>query len=47
VYERSGLFLIRHAGSTVVVDAGTVVTLQITGKDAVQRTVKLTLGDYI
>ena len=88
VYERSGLFLIRHAGSTVVVDArpgtpaasagiakgdvivsidgspaggmslaqirdlfsqpaGTVVTLQITGKDATQRTVKLTLGDYI
>jgi hypothetical protein len=88
VYERSGLFLIRHAGNTVVVDArpgtpaasagiakgdviasidgspaggmslgqirdvfyqpaGTVVTLQITGKDAAQRTVKLTLGDYI
>ncbi len=88
VYERSGLFLIRHAGSTVVVDArpgtpaasagiakgdviaaidgspaggmslgqirdvfdqpaGTVVTLQITGKGATQRTVKLTLGDYI
>jgi hypothetical protein len=88
VYERSGLFLIRHGGSTVVADArpgtpaasagivkgdvvasidgspaggmslgqirdvfyqpaGTVVTLQITGKDAAQRTVKLTLGDYI
>jgi hypothetical protein len=27
--------------------AGTVVTLQITGKDGAQRTVKLTLGDYI
>jgi hypothetical protein len=88
VYERSGLFLIRHAGSTVIVDArpgtpaasagiakgdviasidgspaggmslgqirdvfyqpaGTVVTLQITGNDGAQRTVKLTLGDYI
>jgi hypothetical protein len=88
VYERSGLFLIRHAGSTVVVDArpgtpaasagiakgdviasidgapaggmslgqirdvfdqpaGTVLTLQINGKDGAQRTVKLALGDYI
>jgi hypothetical protein len=88
VYERSGLFLIRQAGNTVVADArpgtpaasagivkgdvitsidgspaggmslgqirevfyqpaGTVVTLQITGKDATERAVKLTLADYV
>jgi hypothetical protein len=87
-YERSGLFLIRRAGSIVVVDsragtpaanagigkgdvivslngspasgmsladvrtafaqpAGTVVTLLVTGKDGAQRTVKLTLADYV
>ncbi len=87
-YERSGLFLIRRAGSTVVVDsragtpagkagivrgdqivsidgtptsgmllsdvrgllagpAGTVVTLQIAAKDGTQRTVKITLADYV
>jgi C-terminal processing protease CtpA/Prc len=87
VYERSGLFLIRRAGSTVVADsrpgtpaasagivkgdaiasvdgsptsamslsqireifsqpAGTVVTLQLTSKAGVQRTVKFTLADY-
>jgi hypothetical protein len=87
VYERSGLFLIRRGGSTVVADsrpgtpaasagivkgdaiasvdgsptsamslsqireifsqpAGTVVTLQLTSKAGVQRTVKFTLADY-
>jgi hypothetical protein len=87
-YERSGLFLIKRAGSVVVVDsrpgtpaatagivkgdtivsidgspastmllsdvrakfaqpAGTVVTLQLAGKDGTTRTVKLTLGDYV
>lgn len=87
-YERSGLFLIRRSGSTVVIDsragtpaaqagiargdaivaidgkptsgmllsdvrtllaqpAGTVVTLQIAGKDGMPKTVKLTLADYV
>jgi hypothetical protein len=87
-YERSGLFLIRRAGSTVVIDsragtpaaqagivrgdaivaidgkptngmllsdvrtllaqpAGTVLTLQIAGKDGTQKTVKVTLADYV
>ncbi|MGP8099884.1 MAG: aspartyl protease family protein [Candidatus Cybelea sp.] len=88
VYERSGLFLIRRAGVTVVADsrpgtpaasagiakgdaiasvdgsptsgmslsqireifsqaAGTVVTLQVTSKTGEQRTVKVTLADYV
>ena len=87
-YERSGLFLVRRAGATVVIDArpgtpaaeagivrgdvitavngtpanamqlgdvraafmqpaGTIVTLQVTGKDGAQRTVKITLKDYV
>jgi hypothetical protein len=87
-YERSGLFLIKRAGSIIVVDsrpgtpaakagiakgdtivsingtpasgmllsdvrglfaqpAGTVVTLQVAGKDGTQRPVKITLADYI
>ncbi len=87
-YERSGLFLIRRAGSTIVVDsragtpaaaagivrgdaivsidgtptsgmlladvralfaqpAGTVLTLQLAAKDGTQRTVKITLEDYV
>jgi hypothetical protein len=87
-YERSGMFLIKRAGSVVVVDsrpgtpaaeagivkgdvidsingspagtmllsdvrallaqpAGTVVTLQLTGKDGARRTVRLTLQDYV
>jgi hypothetical protein len=88
VYERSGLFLIRRGGVTVVADsrpgtpaasagiakgdaiasvdgspassmslsqirdifsqpAGTVVTLQVTSKTGGERTVKVTLADYV
>jgi hypothetical protein len=87
-YERSGLFLIKHSGNIVVMDArpgtpaaaagivkgdvissingtpagtmllgdirsllaqpaGTVVTLGLTGKGGAQRSVKLTLRDYV
>ncbi|MGC1381509.1 MAG: aspartyl protease family protein, partial [Candidatus Baltobacteraceae bacterium] len=88
VYERSGLFLIKHSGNIVVADArpgtpaaeagiakgdaivtingaptstmllsqiralfaqpaGTVLLLEIKGKDGTQRAVKLTLQDYV